>query len=366
MSTNLVIVESPAKAKTIEKYLGKDFTVTSSMGHVRDLPDKKIGIDIEHGYIPDYEIMTDKKKIISELKSAVKKSDVVWLATDEDREGEAISWHLIETLNIPSSKTKRIAFHEITKNAILEAIANPRDLDINLVNAQQARRVLDRLVGYELSPVLWRKVKPSLSAGRVQSVAVRLIVEKEKEINAFQATSSYRVLASFYTAKDNKKAFTAELNTRFSTEKEAIEFLETCKKSEFHIADVSKNPAKKSPAPPFTTSTLQQEAARKLGFSVSKTMLVSQQLYEAGFEGLFLFCILYFLWTASVWIRIRPGFISGLFLVGYGLIRGVLENFREPDAQIGFLFARVTMGQMLTVPMLLAGLWIMIWAAKKS
>lgn len=283
MSTNLVIVESPAKAKTIEKYLGKDFTVTSSMGHVRDLPDKKIGIDIEHGYIPDYEIMTDKKKIISELKSAVKKSDVVWLATDEDREGEAISWHLIETLNIPSAKTKRIAFHEITKNAILEAIANPRDLDINLVNAQQARRVLDRLVGYELSPVLWRKVKPSLSAGRVQSVAVRLIVEKEKEINAFQATSSYRVLASFYTAKDNKKAFTAELNTRFSTEKEAIEFLETCKKSEFHIADVSKNPAKKSPAPPFTTSTLQQEAARKLGFSVSKTMLVSQQLYEAGF-----------------------------------------------------------------------------------
>lgn len=283
MSKNLVIVESPAKAKTIEKFLGKDFTVKSSMGHVRDLPQKNLGIDIAQGFMPLYEIMSDKKKIVSELNADVKAADVVWLATDEDREGEAISWHLMETLNIPQEKTKRIAFHEITKQAIVEAINNPRSLDINLVNAQQARRVLDRLVGFELSPILWHKIKPSLSAGRVQSVAVRLIVEKEKDIRKFQSTSAYRITALFLTDEKNKKGFTAELNTRFATEKEAMEFLELCKTASFSVSNIGKKPVKKSPAAPFTTSTLQQEASRKLGFSVSKTMLVSQQLYEAGY-----------------------------------------------------------------------------------
>lgn len=283
MVKNLVIVESPAKAKTIEKFLGKDFVVKSSMGHVRDLPEKNLGIDIDAGFVPLYEILTGKKKIISELQADVKKSDVVWLATDEDREGEAISWHLMETLNIPQDKTRRIAFHEITKTAILEAISNPRALDINLVNAQQARRVLDRIVGFELSPVLWRKVKPSLSAGRVQSVAVRLIVEKEKEINKFQSESSYRVVAQFFVDNSGKKTFQAELDTRFATEKEATAFLKKCKDATFVVTNIAKNPVKRSPAAPFTTSTLQQEAARKLGFSVSKTMLVSQQLYEAGY-----------------------------------------------------------------------------------
>ncbi len=283
MSKNLVIVESPAKAKTIEKFLGKDFTVKSSMGHVRDLPQKDLGIDIAQGFMPLYEIMSDKKKIVSELNADVKAADVVWLATDEDREGEAISWHLMETLNIPQEKTKRIAFHEITKQAIIEAINNPRSLNINLVNAQQARRVLDRLVGFELSPILWHKIKPSLSAGRVQSVAVRLIVEKEKDIRNFQSTSAYRITALFLTDEKNKQGFIAELNTRFATEKEALEFLELCKTASFTVSNIGKKPVKKSPAAPFTTSTLQQEASRKLGFSVSKTMLVSQQLYEAGY-----------------------------------------------------------------------------------
>ncbi len=282
MSKNLVIVESPAKAKTIEKFLGKDYKVKSSMGHIRDLPEKNIGIDIAAGFVPLYEILPDKKSIIKELKSEIQKSDVVWLATDEDREGEAISWHLQEVLNLPAEKTKRIAFHEITKPSILNAIANPRELDINLVNAQQARRVLDRLVGFELSPVLWRKVKPSLSAGRVQSVAVRLIVEREKEINQFKATSNYRVVAQFLFDKKDKKGVQAELNKRFDTEKEAIAFLEKCKEAIFTVNAVTQTPTKKSPAAPFTTSTLQQEAARKLGFSVSKTMTVAQQLYEAG------------------------------------------------------------------------------------
>ena len=283
MSKNLVIVESPAKAKTIEKFLGKDFVVKSSMGHVRDLPKKDLGIDIAQDFLPLYEIMPDKKKIVNELKSDVKATDMVWLATDEDREGEAISWHLMETLNIPNNKVKRIAFHEITKQAIEQAITHPRALDINLVNAQQARRVLDRLVGFELSPILWHKIKPSLSAGRVQSVAVRLIVEKEKDIRNFQSTSSYRVTALFLTDEKNKKGFSAELNTRFSTKEEALNFLESCKTASYNVSNIDKKPTKKSPAAPFTTSTLQQEASRKLGFSVSKTMLVAQQLYEAGF-----------------------------------------------------------------------------------
>jgi len=285
MSKNLVIVESPAKAKTIEKFLGKDYVVTSSMGHVRDLPEKKLGIDVEHNFLPLYEILPGKTKIINELKAYVKKAEMVWLATDEDREGEAISWHLAEVLGLSPENTKRIAFHEITKSAILQAIENPRQLDVNLVDAQQARRVLDRLVGFELSPVLWKKVKPSLSAGRVQSVAVRLIVEREKEINKFQAISAYRVIADF-SVEDKKGKFIqfqAELDTRFKMMDEAKSFLENCKDAVFTVDAVEKQPVKKSPAPPFTTSTLQQEASRKLGFSVSRTMTVAQQLYEAGY-----------------------------------------------------------------------------------
>jgi len=284
MYENLVIVESPAKAKTIEKFLGKDFFVTSSMGHIRDLEKKDFGIDIQNNFTPKYEISSDKKKLVSELKKIAKTSNNIWLASDEDREGEAISWHLIETLDLDPKKTKRIVFHEITKDAILNAVKNPRPLDYNLVNAQQARRVLDRIVGFEVSPVLWKKVKPSLSAGRVQSVAVRMIVEREREIIGFNSTASFRVSASFLVAdKDGKIAeLKAELNNRFDTRNEAFAFLEKCKTAEFQISDVVKKPGRRSPAPPFITSTLQQEASRKLGYSVSQTMSLAQKLYESG------------------------------------------------------------------------------------
>jgi len=280
MAKNLVIVESPAKAKTIEGFLGKDFVVKSSFGHIRDLPGKDISIDIENNFEPKYVITDDKKKIVAELKKLAKSSEIVWLATDEDREGEAISWHLLEALELDEKKTKRIVFHEITKSAITHAIETPRALDKNLVDAQQARRVLDRLVGYELSPILWKKIKPSLSAGRVQSVAVRLIVEREREIMNFNGTSSYRVIGNFLI--DGKTLLKAELPKRFTKKEEAHAFLEACAKSEFKIADLETKPAKKSPTAPFTTSTLQQEASRKLGFSVSQTMMVAQRLYEAG------------------------------------------------------------------------------------
>lgn len=283
MSKNLIIVESPAKAKTIQKFIGKDYTVISSKGHVRDLPSKDLGIDVSKNFLPQYEILSDKKKLISDIKKMVSESDVVWLATDDDREGEAISWHLMEAAGIPSEKTKRIVFHEITKTAIDGALANPRQLDVDLVDAQQARRILDRLVGFELSPVLWRKVKPQLSAGRVQSVAVKLIVEQERRINQFERTSSYRVAGEFESGGKGKSTFDAELNKRFDTQEAARSFLEACVGKSFTVEAVEKNPAKKSPAPPFTTSTLQQEASRKLGFSVSKTMVIAQQLYEAGY-----------------------------------------------------------------------------------
>ena len=284
MQKNLVIVESPAKAKTIEKFLGDDYKVLSSYGHIRDLKKKEFSIDVANGYRPTYEIPEDKKKLVKELKSEAKKADMVWLASDEDREGEAISWHLFEVLGLDPVKTKRIVFHEITKPAILKAIENPRDIDVNLVNAQQARRVLDRIVGFELSPILWRKVKPALSAGRVQSVAVRLIVEREREVNAFVSESWYKVTAVFEVPGENgeKSEVRAELGSRFKTKEEARAFLEICKDAKFKITDVVTKPSKKSPAPPFTTSTLQQEAARKLGFSVSQTMVVAQRLYESG------------------------------------------------------------------------------------
>ncbi len=284
MQKNLVIVESPAKAKTIEKFLGKDYKVLSSYGHIRDLKKKEFSINTDT-FEPDYEIPAEKKKLVSELKQEAKKADMVWLASDEDREGEAISWHLYEVLGLNPEHTKRIVFHEITKNAILRAIEHPRDIDINLVNAQQARRVLDRIVGFKLSPVLWRKVKPALSAGRVQSVAVRLIVEREREIQAFHSEASFRVTAVFSTTDaDGRPAeIRAELNTRFKTEDEAKAFLEKCRHTEFTVQDITTRPMKKSPAPPFTTSTLQQEAARKLGFTVAQTMMVAQRLYESGF-----------------------------------------------------------------------------------
>ena len=283
MTKNLVIVESPAKAKTIEKFLGKDFVVKSCFGHVRDLVKKDLGVDIENGFIPQYVITPDKKKVITDLKKIAKDAEMIWLASDEDREGEAIAWHLVEALGLKEKDTKRIVFHEITKPAILEAIENPRKIDKNLVDAQQARRVLDRLVGFELSPLLWKKIKPSLSAGRVQSVAVRLIVEREEEIKGFNVTSAYRVLAEFIITKDIKQILlSAELNKRFSEKKDAIAFLEKCKNAAFSIEDIETKPSKKSPAPPFTTSTLQQEASRKLGFSVANTMRVAQQLYESG------------------------------------------------------------------------------------
>ena len=283
MQDNLVIVESPAKAKTIEKFLGADFKVMSSYGHIRDLKKRELSID-EDTMMPDYEIPEEKQKLVAELKSNAKKAKQIWLASDEDREGEAISWHLCEVLGLDEEKTKRIVFHEITKTAILKAIENPRLLDMNLVNAQQARRVLDRIVGFKLSPVLWRKVKPSLSAGRVQSVAVRLIVEREREIQTFVSEPYYRVTAIFNaTGNDGKTSeLKAELDTRFKTHEEAVDFLNKCKDAVFTVASVQKKPLKRTPAPPFTTSTLQQEAARKLGFTVSQTMMVAQHLYENG------------------------------------------------------------------------------------
>ena len=280
MAKNLVIVESPAKAKTIEKFLGKDFEVLSSYGHIRDLKKKDFSVDIEHNYKPIYEIPADKKKLVETLKQEADKADMVWPASDEDREGEAIAWHLFEVLKLKPEKTKRIVFHEITKDAILHAIENPRDIDLNRVDAQQARRVLDRIVGFELSPVLWKKVKPALSAGRVQSVAVRLIVEREREISAFKPEAAYRVIGEFLLP--GGELLKAELSQRLKTEDEAKALLEACKTAQFSIGDVTVKPAKKSPAAPFTTSTLQQEAARKLGFSVAQTMMVAQRLYEAG------------------------------------------------------------------------------------
>lgn len=284
MANNLVIVESPAKAKTIEKFLGKDYIVKSSYGHVRDLAKKDSGINIENNFEPTYEISPDKERVIKELSSLAKKAEMVWLATDEDREGEAISWHLFETLKLKESETKRIVFHEITKDAILNAISNPRKIDKNLVDAQQARRVLDRIVGFELSPILWKKVKPSLSAGRVQSVAVRLIVEREREIDAHASSSSYKVTGNFlvYDQSGNPRFLKSELPVRFKEKTEAEDFLESLKGSHFSIENLEKKPGKRSPSAPFTTSTLQQEASRKLGFSVSQTMMIAQRLYESG------------------------------------------------------------------------------------
>ena len=283
MQENLVIVESPAKAKTIEKFLGEDYKVMSSYGHIRDLKKKELSIDPKT-LEPDYEIPDEKKKLVSELKSNAKKAKKIWLASDEDREGEAISWHLCEVLGLDEAKTNRIVFHEITKSAILDAIKSPRHLNMNLVNAQQARRVLDRLVGFKLSPVLWRKVKPALSAGRVQSVAVRLIVEREREIQAFRSEPYYRVNALFgiTNADGSQSEVKAELDTRFKTHEEAVAFLEQCKDAKFTVSNITKKPLRRTPAPPFTTSTLQQEAARKLGFTVSQTMMVAQRLYESG------------------------------------------------------------------------------------
>ena len=283
MQDNLVIVESPAKAKTIEKFLGKDFKVMSSYGHIRDLKKKELSID-EMTFEPDYEIPEDKKKIVTELKKNAKVAKKIWLASDEDREGEAISWHLCEVLGLDEEKTSRIVFHEITRPAILEAIQTPRHLDMNLVNAQQARRVLDRLVGFKLSPVLWRKVKPALSAGRVQSVAVKLIVEREREIQSFKSEPYYRINATFFVTEANgsRNEVKAELDRRFNSHDEAMAFLEKCKNADFVVENIVKKPLKRVPAPPFTTSTLQQEAARKLGFTVSQTMMVAQRLYESG------------------------------------------------------------------------------------
>ncbi|KAA6326704.1 DNA topoisomerase 1, partial [termite gut metagenome] len=285
MQKNLVIVESPAKAKTIEKFLGKDFKVLSSYGHIRDLKKKDFGIDIKNDFAPQYEIPVDKRKLVTELKSEAKKATMVWLASDEDREGEAISWHLYEVLGLKPENTRRIVFHEITKQAILKAIEQPRNIDINLVNAQQARRVLDRIVGFELSPVLWKKVKPALSAGRVQSVAVRLIVEREREIQAFKTEAFFRVTAIFLvTADDTGKLveMKAELTRHLKTKQEAEDFLIACQAAQFSIETITVRPLKKSPVAPFTTSTLQQEAARKLGYTVAQTMRIAQMLYESG------------------------------------------------------------------------------------
>ena len=283
MQENLVIVESPAKAKTIEKFLGSDYKVMSSYGHIRDLKKKEISID-KDTLQPAYVIPKDKEELVKKLRESAKKAHKVWLASDEDREGEAISWHLCEVLGLDEASTNRIVFHEITKPAILAAIEHPRHLDMNLVNAQQARRVLDRIVGFKLSPVLWRKVKPALSAGRVQSVAVRLIVEREREIQQFKSEPYYRINAIFAitNADGSQSEVKAELDKRFATHDEALAFLDKCKKAEHQVESVSKKPLKRMPAPPFTTSTLQQEAARKLGFSVSQTMMVAQRLYENG------------------------------------------------------------------------------------
>lgn len=280
MAKNLVIVESPAKAKTIEGFLGKDFLVKSSYGHIRDLPERNLSINIEKGFVPEYVVPGDKKKLVAELKGLAKKAETIWLATDEDREGEAISWHLQEALELDEKRVKRIVFHEITKDAILKAIENPRKVDYNLVDAQQARRILDRLVGYEISPILWKKVRPSLSAGRVQSVAVRLIVEREREINNFIPTSSFRITAEFFT--HDRSLVKAELPHRFPKEQDARKFLENCIGATFTVSDLEVKPATKQPSAPFTTSTLQQEASRKLGFSVSQTMAIAQKLYESG------------------------------------------------------------------------------------
>lgn len=280
MAKNLVIVESPAKAKTIEKFLGKDFKVESSFGHIADLPSKELGVDVDKNFEPKYIVDTDKKALVKKLKDLSKKADTIWLASDEDREGEAISWHLAEVLKLDKDKTKRIVFNSITKTAIKKAIENPREINYNLVNAQQARRVLDRLVGYQLSPVLWKKIKPGLSAGRVQSVAVRLIVERERDIEVFKPVASYRIVAQFKTKEGNN--FSAKLGKTFGTKEEAEKFLEQNLSADFSVSKLDKKPAKKSPAAPFTTSTLQQEAARKLYFSVGRTMQVAQRLYEAG------------------------------------------------------------------------------------
>jgi len=280
MSKNLVIVESPAKAKTIEKYLGNDFKVASSYGHISDLPLKEIGVDIENNFKPKYIVSNDKKDVVKDLKKKADSADFIWLASDEDREGEAIAWHLYETLKLEKNKAKRIVFREITKNAITKAIANPREIDYNLVNAQQARRVLDRLVGFEISPILWRKVKGGLSAGRVQSVAVRLLVDRENEINDFVPSSFYKVLGKFKSS--NNEEFIAQLSNNFNSEDEVREFLNKSIDGKFTISSIDKKPFKKSPSAPFTTSTLQQEASRKLGFSVSRTMSAAQKLYESG------------------------------------------------------------------------------------
>ncbi len=281
MAKNLLIVESPAKAKTIEGYLGKDFLVKSSYGHIRDLVKGDMAIDINNNFAQIYEVPADKKQVVAELKKLAKEAEMVWLASDEDREGEAISWHLYETLGLNESKTKRIVFHEITKPAILKAIDQPRTIDYNLVNAQQARRVLDRLVGFELSPVLWKKIKPSLSAGRVQSVAVRLIVDREREVNKFNATAAFKISAQFSTGKA-REIVKAELPQRFEKESDAEKFLTDCIGASYSVSSLETKPAKRNPAAPFTTSTLQQEASRKLGFSVSRTMQVAQKLYESG------------------------------------------------------------------------------------
>ena len=280
MSKNLVIVESPAKAKTIQKYLGKDFEVKSSFGHIRDLPKKGMGINLED-FTPDYEVSADKKKVVSELKAAAKKADMVWLASDEDREGEAIAWHLAQELKLKEDKTKRIVFHEITKNAILKAVENPRSIDQNLVNAQQARRVLDRIVGFEMSPVLWKKVRTGLSAGRVQSVAVRLIVEREKDICDFQPEASYKVEGVFRNVQNQE--ILAKLKKDFDKEDEAEEFLKQCQRTDFEILNVEVKPGQRSASAPFTTSTLQQEASNRLGYGVTTTMRIAQRLYEEGY-----------------------------------------------------------------------------------
>jgi len=280
MAKNLVIVESPAKAKTIEKFLGKDFKVESSFGHIADLPSKELGVNVEGDFKPKYLVSRDKRDVVKKLKELAKKADMVWLASDEDREGEAIAWHLAETLKLDKEKTKRIVFHEITKSAIQKAIENPRGIDYDLVDAQQARRVLDRIVGYELSPVLWRKVKGGLSAGRVQSVSVRLIVEREREIQDFTPEAFYRIDAEF--ANEEGQSFKAKLPKNFSSKSEAQQFLKSNISASFKVGELEKKPVKKSPSAPFTTSTLQQEASRKLGFSVSRTMTNAQRLYEAG------------------------------------------------------------------------------------
>ena len=283
MGENLVIVESPAKAKTIEKFLGEHYTVKSSFGHIRDLCKKNLGIDTAKDFEPEYIISDEKKKVVSELKAAVKKAQTVWLASDEDREGEAIAWHLQETLNLDPAKTKRIVFHEITKNAILHAIENPRDIDMNLVMAQQARRVLDRLVGFELSPILWKKIKPALSAGRVQSVALRLIVDREREIMNFKSQSYFKVEGQFHPeGTPARTKIKGAVSRRLSTLDEAQALLEACQQATFRISRIEKKESNRTPAPPFTTSSLQQEAARKFGFSVGQTMSIAQKLYEAG------------------------------------------------------------------------------------